>query len=222
MTISTDRTQEFTVDQICLLAYRTAGLLSETQTMSVAKAANARQYMQLVLQKLETQGLFARTTVFTDIALVAGTYAYALDSSIVNVTGVAQYVVAATDVDRRIAQIAPEQWASLPAKDASGAPSVFYLERSNMTVYLNPVPDAAAILRLQVQRLRATSLTGTDTPDVERGWSEYLRLAVAHELALSNSRNLALCGYIATQAQNAYSAACVAARGNLETQFYPG
>lgn len=225
MTISTDRTQEFTVDELVLYAYRLAGLLNEAQSLSVAKAANGRASMQLALQQLEADGCFARTTVFAYQTLVSGTQSYALDSTIVNVVGQAMYIPAGESLTQAtsesgVAPIPEQQWAALSPKDTSGTPSTYWLDRSTMTLWLDPIPDEAGSLRLQVQRLRASSLTGSATPDVERWWADYLRYQVAHDLALANSRNLNLVSYLRDMALERRARATAASRPQVDTQFY--
>lgn len=227
MTVATDRTQEFTVDEIVLHAYRLAGLLNEAQALSVSKAANGRAAMQFALQRLEAEGMFARSTVFHYLTLESGTQSYAVDASVINVVGRAYYLPEGEDetqgeVEHSVAPIGAEEWASLTPKNASGMPTKYWLDRSTMTLWVDPIPDEAGKLRLQAQQLRATSLRGTVTPDVERWWSDYLRYQVAHDLALSNSRNLTVVAYLGQQAQDARLKAMAASRPQADNQFYVG
>lgn len=224
MTIATTRTEEFTVNEIVTAAYRLAGLVNEGQTPSQAKRAAGCKVMQFVLQELEAEGLFARTTVFQYVQLVAGTQSYALDASVVNVVGAwfipaGQGDTTATS-DSVLSAISQEEWANISPKDGTGDPTQFWLDRSVMTLWLDPIPSTAGRLRCRVQQLRASSLDGNATPDVERFWVGFLRWKVAHDLAVSASRNLGTCSYLERQASEAYSKARDAARPRLDNQFY--
>lgn len=224
MTISTTRTEEFTIDEVVTAAYRLAGLVNEAQTPSLPKLAAGRRTMQFVLQELEAEGLFARTTVFQYVQCVSGTQSYALDSSVVNVIGAWYIPAGQTDTtsasDAVMTAIAQEEWANISPKDGSGDPTQYWLDRSTMTLWLDPIPDEAGRVRCRVQQLRASSLDGSATPDVERFWVGYLRWKVAHDLAVANSRNLSTCAYLAQQAEEAYRKARDAARPRLDNQFY--
>lgn len=227
MTISTSRTGEFTVHQIVRAAYRCAGLITVGQEPSAAKAAAGRELLQFILMDLEADSLCARNTVFEDVPCVAGQAAYVLSDDALDVEGQAAYVPPGetpetAESQTSLAQLPRERWLSLTNKTAAGRPTLYWADRatSPITLRLYPVPDEAGTVRLQVQRLRASMLEGSATPDMERFFAEYLRWRLAHDLAVENSLPLDKVAYLmgmAAQRRNRMMGA--ASQGIADTMY---
>jgi hypothetical protein len=203
VTISTSRTQEFTVHQIVRAAYRCAGLVTVGQEPSAARAAVGRELLQFILADLESDSLCARNVVFEDVTCVDGQQQYTLDDDVLEVVAQAAYVPVGEDPDEPESQtsIQPmhrEGWLSLTNKAQQGRPTLYWADRtaSPITLHLHPIPDEAGTVRLQVQRLRASMLDGNATPDFERYFAEYLRWRLAHDLAIENSLPLDRANYL--------------------------
>lgn len=207
MTISTNRTREFTVDQLVELAYSRAGLRTDYQILTAAQYGNARKLLDLAMMDLEAQGVLARSVEFDSVAVTAGVADYSLPETVLEVVGEASWVpqgqpAAAGDFEVPLMQVSLDSWNAIPNKLQSGTPYEFAVIRSTnpLSVKLYYVPAESGSVRFMVQRLRASSVQGAATPDFERYWAEYLVSWVAAELAMSAMLPLNRVKYLRDQA----------------------
>lgn len=201
MTISASRTNEFDIDAICRQAYRVAGLMSVDMVLSPAELADLKMQLELIVKGLAVEGLHEKAMAFEDVTLATSDDSYSLNAATLDVIGLATVV----DEGTVVGPCTREQLLILQQSDAEGPPSHYFCDRSTspMTLVLYPPPSSAEngqVLRLQVHRLRADSLAGTDTPDVERYFQLYLVWELAHWAAVSGGRDSSACGYIRARA----------------------
>ncbi len=214
MTISSTRTQEFSIGKICTMAYRSAALLSPYMTMTEQMSAAAIDFLGVIIRSPDAEGIFAKQVEFESVTLVSGTYIYTLDESILDLVGAAMYIGPDNaDVDRAdselfVRPISRETWQELGTKSVEGIPTMYYLHRTGASpeVRLWPIPgdsEADGVIRFQAQLLRADVTQATDTVDFERYWTDYLVKKLGAELARSNAVNLTRVGELEAQAQAA-------------------
>jgi hypothetical protein len=201
LTIASGTTAEFSIDAICTMAYRLAGLLPIQQPMDATQGTHARDMLELVIRSLQSKGVFARSVSFYDLTLTGATssaattdYIFTLPNYVLDVEGNGMYIPAGETVDRAssetlVQQIGQSQWHELAAKNSIGTPLFMYVHRvSQLQLYLWPMPNEAGTIRLQIHRLFANSnSSGTATLDLERPWQEYVAYELAGHLAVAAS-----------------------------------
>lgn len=201
MTVSTAVATLSTVDELILLAWQTAGLVSIEQGTGdpgwTAKAAFGRRKLNIILSELATQGVFARFRVFHEVTLAADTDRYTLPAWVLDVVGDGAYIppdqsLTNADSENPVTPISMAQWQALSNRaNVSDRPSLMYAHRGTSTYQLElriwPLPTEAGTIRLQVQRYNADTLEGQVTIDLEPYWSAYLVAALAYQLGVSSS-----------------------------------
>src|SRR6266566_2167675 len=92
MTVSSTSSFEFNIGQICLMAYRDAGVVSIYQNLTDAQGSAARDLLQRIVNSSQSKGLFARTMDFSNVTLVAGQFGYTMPNSVLDVVGTAMFI----------------------------------------------------------------------------------------------------------------------------------
>lgn len=202
LTVSTSTTFEFDIGQICLQAYRDAGLVSVYQGLNESQSSAARDVLQRIVNGSQAKGLFARVVEFVNVTLVAGTWAYTLSASVLDVIGDAMFIPVGQSVtappstsatsETAIQMVQRDRWNNISNKATTGRPTLYYPHRTASTVELRlwPVPsstEAGATVRFQTHRFRADVRDANATVDYERYWTDYLILALASGLARQHS-----------------------------------
>lgn len=206
MTISSSSTHEFTIDTIVKRAYGIAGLLEASQNPKPADSLLGREFLDTILQDLETEGLFARRVRFEEVTLEEGVYVYELDAATIDVVGTGMYIAPGQTLDRASGElpvkvIARENWQLLSAKDATGTPRMVFPDRGGTSVMATfwPIPSSTedgGTVRLPVHRLSADTLEGAKTPDAERYWTGYFMWELGHYLAISKGKGVGTASYL--------------------------
>jgi hypothetical protein len=194
MTIATGRTREMDIGRICLRAYQKAGLVGESQSLSVDKAAYARDLLGNILDGLQAEGLRARAVEFKNVTLVIGTSSYTMTTDVLDVVGDAVYIdpdetVSAAAGEVPIVMIGRDEWQLLSDKSATGRPTMYYVHRTGSPPQIRfwPTPDEAGTVRFQAHLFAADSSDSSKTVDIERALSQYVEWEMAHQLCLANS-----------------------------------
>lgn len=193
MTISSSRTREFNVERIILMAYRAAGLMSESQDTGdpswAAKSAAGIDWLDVILDQADAN-VILRNTVFLDVATVDGTSTYTLGTSYIDLIGDGMYLpTGQTTGETVVTPMSRQEWQSLSDKVSTGRPYRYYLHRTaSPTIYLWPPPNEDGSIRFQAQQLVAdVGSDGANTVDIDRYWTMWLILELAGILAMSNS-----------------------------------
>lgn len=201
MTISSSRTQEFSISKICMMAYRSAALISPYQSLTEQMSSAAVDFLGVIIRSPDAEGMFARQIEFQNVTLVSGTYIYALDEAVLDVVGAAMYIspdntdIAKADSELFVRPISRETWQELGTKSTEGPPTMYYLHRTGASpeVRLWPIPsdsEDGGTVRFQAQLLRADVTQGAATVDFERYWTDYLVKKLGATLARSNAVSL--------------------------------
>lgn len=193
MTVSASRIYNFNIAATLRMAFRRAGLLNEHQDLDEAKSKVGREELDVLVGFLQVDGIAARTRTFEVITLTSGTRDYTLDASTLDVEGDGAFIAAGETVDAAsgetpIQAMTIQEWQGLSAKDATGRPMRYYLDRTSdiLVVKFWTTPGTAedgASVRFVVNRLAAGNLNGSNTIDKEPYWREYLVWAMAERLA---------------------------------------
>lgn len=216
MTISTSSTRELSIGTLVRRSLQLAGLLSSQQDVPTADAALGRDLLEVVIDNLATEGIFARSVKFVDVSLTVGTYRYDLADDVLDVVDDAMYLrpgIADATKGRGetlIRQIRRNEFHELSSKDAEGIPTLFYTHREGPTlqVWFWPIPSEDAVnsipakARLQVHRLLADNNDANATPDLQRYWAVYLQWQLAHDFAAAKSLPVERLVYFKGQAQS--------------------
>lgn len=202
MTISTSTSFEFNIGQICLMAFRDAGVVSIYGSLTPEQGSAARDLLQRIHNGLQAKGLFARTVDFANVTLITGQFGYTMPNSVLDVMGTAMFIAPGQPVtaspatesttEIQVSEIQRDEWQSLSSKSASAQPTQYYAHRTgaNVEVRYWPVPsssESGGTIRHQVHRFRADVRDANATVDYERYWTEYLTLALAAGIAMQNS-----------------------------------
>jgi hypothetical protein len=205
MTIAASRTRELDIGKICQRAHQLIGVANESQNISADKQALAKDFLEMILDDLEADGLRARAVAFETLALVAGQSTYVLNADVIDVVGQIMYIPPGTvDLDHAggeipLIAITREDWQLQVAKDMTGRPLQYYAHRAASPVELRiwPTPTASdeGTLRMQVHRLAADSNDASKTMDVERYWTLHITYKLGALLASAYSLNPGRVGY---------------------------
>jgi hypothetical protein len=132
VTISSTRTHEFNVGQICRLAYREAGLLNVYMSMTTQQSSAATDFLELIVHSTETEGLFARAGDTETITLATSDDTYSVSSSVLDVYGDAKYIATGqTEVELVVKPMSREEWQAIDARIEGGPPSRYYGNRTS-------------------------------------------------------------------------------------------
>lgn len=229
MTVALTNTRELDINTLLKRSAQLAGLLaleqSATGTQWEQRAAFGRDQLDLILDRMPTQGIIVRDVELYTLTLSAdfGGEAdpIALPSDTVDVVGVAMYRETSTSTEQRVEPVDREYWQASGDKDTTAPPTRYYLNRAGtVELYLLPVPETAnATLRLQRKKLLADSNDGSKTVDLERYWLDYLQFELAWRFSLSTSMPAANRGELRAQANECKAAALAAAKQTLPSHM---
>ena len=211
MTVATSFTREMNVTRIILRAYNLAGLLAPEQGTSgptwTPRDSLAKDFLQSILDELQTEGVFTREVDMVNVSLTAGDSIYDMPDNVWDVVEDGAYIAAGEDIDAAtsetpVLQKDREAWQRLGTKSSEGRPTMFWVDRtaSPVQVILWPIPEEAGTIRFQAVQLFADVTSGTKTLDLERYWMQYILWELAHQLCVSANK-LEHGGYCAQQAQ---------------------
>lgn len=199
MTIASSRTRELDISRISLRAYQLAGEVNESQGLSADKGAFARDMIGNIIDEMQAHGLRARAVEFRNLTLVSGTYAYTMDTDVLDVVGDAMWIdpdetdLAKAAGEIPIVMIGRDEWQLLSDKSATGRPTLYYVHRTGNPpeVRFWPIPDDdnAGTVRFQIHRLAADSNDSSKTLDLERFFTQYITWELAHHICLANSNH---------------------------------
>jgi len=204
MTISTTFSNELPITKVVQRAYNLSGLqppeASNSGIQWQARQAVALDFLQIILDEIASEGVFARAVKFTNITLVSGTFVYSLPDNVLEVIGNGAYIdptnldITKASVETPVLQKDREFWQSMSAKAASSRPTVFFNDRASIptSVRLWPVPgdsEAGGTVRFQVQQLSADVSDATKTLDLQRYWLPYMVWALGGYLATSANKD---------------------------------
>lgn len=188
MTTNTDSSRQFDVARVLAMALRVGGVAGAYEIPDATKLGQARDWLDLTLDALATEGVTTKTTRFDTVAVVAGTSTYQLSASVLEVLDPAWYA-AAGESEPPVAQspmdiVGSEEWATLNCA-ATGVPNKLFVYRGadGAQAWIWPTPSADGTLRLRVQRMLMDAGGGEHTVELERYWTSYLIQQVGGELA---------------------------------------
>lgn len=232
MTISTVRTNNPDIAAVLRMAYRRCGLLNEHQDLDEAKSKVGREELDALIDYLQIEGIASRARATELTTLAAGVRDYTLNAATLDVEGDGSFIAAGQDVERAagetpIQPLTIQEWQSLTAKEATGRPFRYYLDRTAdlLVVKLWPIPSASengASIRWVTHRLSADNNVGSNTIDKERFWRDYLVWAMAERLAFAYSIPGSIRMELGRKAEVALGKCRAAAAPQNPTDFYLG
>ncbi len=195
MTISSTPTTPISIATLILLAYKRAGILPVEATTGGANMApkllHGKQLLDLIMDNLAVEGFIARTMSFYDLAIVAGTSAYTLPDTLLDVYEDAMFhSTAEPDSELLCKQMDAGTWQTLTTKSSeSSRPQLYLAIRTGATVAVKlwPVPSEAGTLRFKIVRLLGDNSTTSNSPDLQRYWLDTLVWLLAYYIAVDSS-----------------------------------
>lgn len=200
MAASSDPTTPISINTLILLAYKRAGLLPVEATLSGAnmtpKLEHGRQLLDLIIDGLAVHGFIARTQKFHDLVIVAGTSAYTLPDTILDVIEDAMFIPSFnvgtehTTGELVCKQVDLATWQTLTTKGSeSTRPQLYTAFRHGATVQLKfwPVPSDAGTMRLKTIRLLGSNADGSNNVDLHRYWFDAMVWCLAYYVAVDSS-----------------------------------
>lgn len=229
MTESTSTSNNPTIDNLVLKAYRHAGLINVGQSLTTAQGSAARDLFDDIVDEVEAQGVFCRSVQMFIQTIQAGVTQYTMSSDVLDVVGDGAYIdptqtnLLQATAETPVTLMTREQWQGLSAKAAEGRPLMYWPDRSAGSVVVNvwPVPDISSDqshVRFQLHKLRPDVVDGSKTLPFERYWAQYFVWELAHQLAMQNSLNMARVSYMANVAQQKYKTARGYSKQQMPTQ----
>lgn len=227
MTISTTRGTELTVDELLKNAMQTAGVLDTDGVPADGDLAYGRRQLDILLDSLQAEGVYARSVQMLEVQLTAGEAYYSISSNVIDLVGDGAYIDASNSSTKGVNGETPvqpmsrEEWQGLTSKGASGRPYKYWLNRSAvpLQVRLWPTPDEAGTIRFQANMLFADTYDGSATVDARQFWIRYLVFEMAHVYALAKSMPKQACGYLYGQAKDMKIRARAYANQHLPNQM---
>jgi hypothetical protein len=196
VTVNASATAELSIDQIVRQAYILASMMAiEEPTSGVQwaqRSSYARMMLEAITKGLEAEGRLVRAKRFYNLTLVAGQSSYTLPPEIMDVYGDAAFIepgqpLNSASFETLVRQIDQETWQRLGVRDATGLPTLYFLNRGQapleVRLWLTPDAGYAGTIRFQTYYFLANSNDGNATPDLERHWTRYLAYALAQDLA---------------------------------------
>lgn len=200
MTVQSDPSPRQSINELCLLALKRAGVVPIEARLSganmIAKLEHCRQTLSLIMDGLATEGFVARTDGFLDVPMVAGESYYTLSEDLLDVHGDAMFVpddnpdTKHTTGELVCKQVDLTTWSTLTVKGSiSTRPQLYCVFRHGASVSVRfwPVPQDAGTMRMRVVRLSGGAQDGTKSPDLERFWYDCLVWQLAYYLAVDSS-----------------------------------
>lgn len=194
MTISSTPTTPLPINTLILLAYKRAGVLPVEATTSganmSAKLSHGKSLLDLILDNLAVDGFNARTMTFYSLAIVAGTAAYTLTDTVLDVHEAGMFAKTGDTTELVVNQIDIATYQTLTDKTTeSSMPQLYMVSRAGATpvVTVWPVPTETGTLRLKVARLLGDNQTGTNSTDLQRYWQDALVWMLAAYIAVDSS-----------------------------------
>lgn len=189
MTVSSSKGKRWTVGDIVRRAYQYAGLLEASQVPNSADERLGRELLEDVLDALATEGVRARVLTTEDVDVQPNVETYTLSSTTLDVLDPAAWYADGSTSETILRQITLEEWQRLGSRATSGVPSRFYVDRNGDTLQVKfwPIPDADGTVRLTVERHLADVGDSKATLDLETWWHDYVRTALAAQLAEAKS-----------------------------------
>lgn len=194
MTVATTNVSERNLDQLIRRAMQMAGIMAfESQIDGndpqwIQRASFGRDQLDWVLDRLQAEGVILRDVERYALPLVASTASYDLPVDTLDLHGDAMYLETGGSSEQRVTVMDREEYHSITDKALEGAPSRFWLRRLSIcTVFLHPVPSTTGTLYVQRKKMLADSKLGTNTPDLERYWHDYLQWELAYRFGIASS-----------------------------------
>lgn len=192
MTVASSNTRELSLDQLMRRSMQTAGIMAFEEIADSAsdqwkqRTAFGRDQLDLVLDRLQAEGVILRDTERYSLTLTASVASYVLPSDTVDVHANAMYLEAPGETESVVTQVDRQEYDLISDKVTQGKPTRFWLERTGVcTVYLHQVPDTTnAVLYLRRKKMLADNTLGTQTPDLERYWHDYLHYELAYRYSI--------------------------------------
>jgi hypothetical protein len=220
MTVSTSVGRQFTITEICLLAYQSVGLMSVQQGTEDATWGKRFQFasrmLELIVDELATHNIIARARDFYEIDITSANvtdkeFKFTLPADILDVVHPAMYIPASeTDTERAegetfIRVVTQGEYQTLGNKGGTGQPTWLYPDRTGdqIVVRLWQIPDEAGTVRLIVHRKLADADDGNSTLDLDEYWINYIVTALSAKLA--QAHNLPIAAQQQLQASSAQS-----------------
>ena len=208
MSVNPSNTRTLSINKLIKLALRAARTvpagMAETGIQYEKQAREARDWLDLAMKNLPTEGVLASATDIYEFEIVAGQASYEMPDGTVDVVGNAMFMAESdesTSAQTKVSPMDRNEYLMISTKTSEGRPTRFYPDKhADLTITLWPIPSENGTLTIQRQRYLSDADNGTYETGLQPWWYMYLVMATAHMIALSNSQPLEHVGYLRSQA----------------------
>lgn len=226
MTVSTTSGTEFSIDVLLTASLKLVGVIEAGQVADEADLSLGRILLDMQLDELLTEGVYAKSVDFVEILMIPGTFKYVLASNILDLIGDGAYIdptnadLTKADGETPVQQMDRAEWQRLSSKSAEGRPYKYYLFRKTNEVRVWPVPDEAGTIRFQAQLFFADTTEGDKTLDLRVYWNQYLLWEMAHQLGVAKGIGIQRASYFNKRATQKKDKARAFANEHVDNYVY--
>jgi hypothetical protein len=171
---------------ILRVAYQMAGIVAPGQDPDSDQLAMGSDILNTQIKALQSEGIILTTVQQTTVSLVAGTAAYTLPGTYLDVDTQKPFVTG-NGINVPLEWWTRGMYMALTVPSTAGQPTSIYVEESNpLVVHLYPVPDSSwTTLTVPTIALLPDLTSGADNTGLKAKYLRTLILGVAMDLALS-------------------------------------
>ena len=165
-------------------AYRLAGQINEHDSLSPEQTAEGIEFLESTVDSLAGHGGLASQTKLYTVTLTSGTADYSVSDDILLIDGdaaLAPATYSGTASESTVIQVGAQRWNEKGTLGSSDRPERFWFNRgvSPAQVSFHPTPNDSYSVRFRARRLLIDVTGATQSPDLDRVWSEYLMRQLA-------------------------------------------
>jgi hypothetical protein len=143
MSTSNSYSFDLSTSGIIRVAHQRCGIVAAGQDPDSNQYAMGRDFLQIVLTDLQTQGIQLRSILRTTDNLVAGQKQYQAASNVIDIDERTPYVSNASGINLPLEKKSRGQYMALSNPDSQGVPSQIYVEKGEtLSYFLYPTPDS--------------------------------------------------------------------------------
>lgn len=171
-----------TVSEICHAAARELGAIGISDSLSADEISACILHLNAMLKSWSTEANMFRENTGT-VFVTGGAGSGALPQEVRDVSDVR--FVNPDGSERPLARFVRGQWMQIPTKATFGAPTVYYYQQGvgQDTLFIWPVPEDDAQLRVDYSRVAETVTDASETVDIPQEWQEAVIKGLAARVA---------------------------------------
>lgn len=170
MSTSGNYTFDLSTAGLIRVSFQRIGIVSAGQEPDSNQFAMGRDFLQMVLLDMQTDGIQLCRVQLTTSSLTPGTTQYTCAANVIDIDERTPFVSNSSNIDLPLVKISRGQYMALSNKTSSAPPSMIYVEKgATVTYFLYPTPDSTyttitlPLILLQPDMTSAANTTGLPT-----------------------------------------------------------